>query len=217
MHPDSSNFDYLSKPERTYGGRISFPIGTNGTLRGSYIQTQSRGSAISPIDLSLLGSPIAHNDVLSTYYKIEMVKVSYEYLTYFWKKKSSEIRLKTLWELQRISISNEIDDFVPQADGTVSPTTASGTKSILSPTFGLGLEHTVSRNFRWEVRASGFGLPHRSDIGEMEADVAFRAGHFELLAGGRYLHFKTSPKGDQYNVGTIYGPSFSIRYYGKKQ
>jgi hypothetical protein len=214
---DPGNFDYLSQPDRALGGRVSFPIGTNGTIRGSYIQMKSRGAAISPIDLNLFGGFIGKNDILGTYYKFEIVKVSYDYLTYFWKKKNSEVRLKTLWEVQRISISNAIDDYVPQPDGTLNPTSALGTKSILLPTFGLGLEHTLSRHFRWEARASGFGLPHRADIGEMEADAAFRVGHFEVLAGARYLHYKTSPKGEQYITGSIYGPFFSVRYYGKKQ
>jgi len=211
------DFDYLSKPDRAIGARVSFPLGANGTIRASYTQTKSNGSTIVPSNLNLFGSFVAKDDLLVTYYKIEMVKLSYDYLTYFWKKKNSEIRLKTLWEIQRISMSNEIDDFVPQSDGTFSPNTAQGTKSVFLPTFGLGLEQTLSRHFRWETRASGFGLPHRSNIGDMEADVAFRSGHFELLAGGRYLHFKSSPKGEGYNIGTIYGPFFSIRYYGKKQ
>jgi hypothetical protein len=42
-------------------------------------------------------------------------------------------------------------------------------------------------------------------------------GHFEALAGGRYLHFKTTTKAEQYNSGSIYGPVFSVRYYWKKQ
>jgi hypothetical protein len=214
---DPGNFDYNSRPDRAFGGRVSFPIGTNGTLRGSYIQTKSHGASTSPIDLNLFGGSVLKDDFLGTYYKIEAVKLSYEYLTYFWKKKSSEVRLKTLWEVQRISVSNEIDDFVPQADGTFNPTSAMGTKSVFLPTFGLGLEQTLSRHFRWEARGSGFGLPHRADIGDAEADIALRVGHFEVLAGGRFLHFKTSPKSEQYNVGSIYGPFFSIRYYGKKQ
>ena len=41
--------------------------------------------------------------------------------------------------------------------------------------------------------------------------------HFELLAGGKYFHYKTSPQGEQYIKGTIYGPTVSLRYYFKKQ
>ena len=47
-------------------------------------------------------------------------------------------------------------------------------------------------------------------------NIAFRFGHFEVLGGGRCLHFKTTPKAAQYNVETMYGPYVSLRYYWKK-
>ena len=97
----------------------------------------------------------------------------------------------------------------------INPST--GSKSIFRPTFGLGVDHTLSRHFRWEARATGFALPHRAVIGDAEADVAFRVSHFELLAGGRFLHFKTNPQADQYDIGNLYGPFVSLRYYWKKQ
>jgi hypothetical protein len=214
---DSGNFDYPTSANRAIGGRVSIPIGTNGTFRGSFLQMKGDGATASPVNLILFGASANSGDVLVAQYKVELFKLSYDYLTYFWKKKNSDIRLKTLWEVQRISISNTIDDLVPNTDGTFTDNTAQGTKSILAPTLGLGLEQNVSRHFRWETRASGWGLPHRSAILDMEADVAFRSGHFELLVGGKYLHFKTSPKGEQFEKGTVTGPFFSLRYYIKKQ
>ena len=215
--PNPGNLEYPSTPNHAVGGQVSIPIGTNGTLRGSFVQMKSAGGVISPIDLTLFGTKINNSDIVGVGYKIEAFKISYDYLTYFWKKKRSEVRLKTLWEVQRISVSSNLDDFVPNPDGTVTDNPAQGTKSTFAPTFGLGLEQTFSRHFRWEGRASGWALPHRSVIGDLEGDLAFRAGHFELLVGGRYLHFKTSPKGEQFVRGTISGPLISLRYYFKKQ
>lgn len=215
---DSGNFDYPTSAERAVGGRISLPIGQNGTFRGSFMQLKSSGATTSPVDLILFGSAASKDNLLFAQYKVELFKMSYDYLTYFWKKKNSDIRLKTLWEVQRISISNTIEGFTVDTDGVLNSNSLSqGTKSILAPTFGLGLEQNVSRHFRWETRASGWAMPHRSVIGDLEADLAFRSGHFELLVGGRYLHFKTSPKGEQYMKGTVYGPFVSLRYYIKKQ
>lgn len=215
---DLGNFTYPTKPDRAVGGRVSIPVGTNGTFRGSFIQMKSTGATTSPVDLILFGGSTRKDNLIIAQYKIELFKVSYDYLTYFWKKKNSDIRLKTLWEMQRISISNTVEDFVEQTDGTLAAgNLAQGTKSILAPTIGMGLEQNVSRFFRWEARASGWAMPHRSVIGDMEADIAFRKGHFELLLGAKYLYFKTSPKGEQYEKGTISGPFMSLRYYIKKQ
>ncbi|MSV34616.1 MAG: hypothetical protein EXQ47_03335 [Bryobacterales bacterium] len=214
---DLGNFNYPSSAERAVGARVSIPIGTNGTFRGSFMQLKSAGATVSPVDLILFGGAAKKDDILVAAYKVELFKLSYDYLTYFWKKKNSDIRLKTLWELQRISISNTIDDFAPKLDGSLTNNTAQGTKSILAPTIGVGLEQNVSRHFRWETRASGWAMLHGSVIGDMEADIAFRTGHFELLMGAKYVYFKTSPKGEQFIRGTVSGPFVSLRYYIKKQ
>jgi hypothetical protein len=215
---DLGNLKYTTNPNAPIGVRLSIPIGTNSVLRTSYFQTQSTGFGVAPVDLNLFGQAIVGGDLLATRYRYEGFKVSYEYLTYFWKRNNSEIRLKTLWEVQRISVSNEVDDFVPNNDASAyTVNTASGSNAIFLPTFGLGLEYTVSPHIRFEARGSGMGLLHRGDIGDAEATVAYRRGHFELLGGYRYLHFKTSPKINQYNVGTLSGPNVGIRLYWKKQ
>lgn len=209
---------YQSKPKSAIGLRLNIPVSKNGTLRGSYFQTQSTGFDVASQNLNLFGQSIASGDLLATRYRVEAFKLSYDYLTYFWKRGNAEIRLKTLWEIQRISVSNEVDDFQVDSSGNlvnVNPATA--TKAFISPTFGLGIEHTLSRHFRWEARASGFALPHRKVLADMEADVAFRVSHFELLAGGRWLHYKTNPQADQYDIGSLYGPYVGLRYYWKKQ
>ena len=204
FNADPGNLDYTSRPDRAIGARISIPVSKNATLRGSYFQTQSTGFTFAPRNLNLFGQAITGGDLLSTRYRVENFKLSYDYLTYFWKHGNSEMRLKTLWEIQRISVTNEADDFVVDSTGTiVNVNPATGTKAVIWPTLGLGLEHTLSRHFRWEARASGFALPHRAVLGDLEAAVAFRVGHFELLGGGRWLHFKTNPQADQYDIGSL--------------
>jgi hypothetical protein len=216
VHP--GDFDYPNRPKRSIGGRVTIPVSPNGTLRASYFQTQSTGTTTASGNLNLLGQEITSGDFLATRYRIEGFKLSYDYLTYFWKRRSSEIRLKTLYEVQRISIANEIDDFQVDSTGAlININPAEGTKTVFWPSFGLGLEHTLSRHFRWEARASGFALPHRAVLGDLEAAIALRLSHFEVLGGGRWLHFKTNPQSTQYNIGTLYGPYISVRYYWKKQ
>ena len=211
-------FQYESKPYSAIGVRLNIPVSKNATLRGSYFQTQSTGFAVASQNLNLFGQSITSGDLLATRYRIEAFKLSYDYLTYFWKRGNAEIRLKTLWEIQRISVSNEIDDFQVDSSGNlvnINPATA--TKAFIYPTFGLGIEHTLSQHFRWEARASGFAWPHKQVLGDLEASIAYRVKHFELLAGGRYLHYKTNPKADQYDIGSLWGPYVGLRYYWKKQ
>ena len=215
---DSGDLDYPRHYDRSIGLKINIPVSKNATIRGSYFQTKSDGGTIAPVALNLFKEPIARGDVLGTTYSFAAYKISYDYLTYFWKRGTSELRLKTLWEIQRISLSNEVDDFVVDSTGAlVNINPALGEKSMILPTLGLGFEHTLSRHFRWEARASGFALPHRSLIGDGEAAIAVRFNRFELLGGGRWLHFKTTPRGDHYNSGTLYGPYVALRFYWKKQ
>jgi hypothetical protein len=212
------NFQYPSEPGGSIGVRLNIPVSKNGTLRGSYFQNQSTGFSVASQNLNLFGQSITSGDLLATRYRIEAFKLSYDYLTYFWKRGGAEVRLKTLYEVQRISVSNEVDDFQTDSSGdlvNINPATA--TKSFFFPTLGLGIEHTLSSHFRWEARASGFVLPHKQVLGDLEADIAFRVKHFELVAGGRYLHFKTNPQADYYDIGSLWGPYVGLRYYWKKQ
>jgi len=215
---DPGNLDYTGKLERSPGARVNIPVSKNGTLRFSYFKANSyTGVTAAPKNLNLFNQAVAGGDVLTTISNLESFKLSYDYLTYFWKGRSSELRLKTLYEVQRISVNGEVDDFQVDTTGAlinINPIVTS--QSVFLPTFGLGLEHTLSRHFRWEARGSAFGLPHKGDIVDAEAQIAFRVSHFEVLGGGRWLHFKTSPKATQYHVETMYGPYVSLRYYWKK-
>jgi hypothetical protein len=212
------SLDDAGKLNRSPGARISIPVSKNATIRFSYFKANSfTGLTTAPGNLNLYAQPIAGGDVLTTISDLESFKLSYDYLTYFWKGRNSELRLKTLYEIQRISVNNEVDDFQVDTTGAlININPIIGSQSVFLPTFGLGLEHTLSRHFRWEARGSGFGLPHRGDIVDAEAQVAFRVSHFELLGGGRWLHFKTTPRDVQYNVETMFGPYVSLRYYWKK-
>jgi len=215
---DPGNLDYTGKMKRSPAARVSIPVSKNATIRVSYFKANSlTGVTSAPVNLNLFGQAVAGGDVLTTSSDIEGYKLSYDYLTYFWKRKNSELRLKTLYEIQRISVNNEVDDFQVDTAGVLSNINPIlGSQSVFLPTFGLGLEHTLSPHFRWELRGSGFGLPHRGDIADTEAQIAIRVSHFEVLGGARWLHFKTTPKAAQYNVEDLYGPYVSLRYYWKK-
>ena len=122
-----------------------------------------------------------------------------------------------MYEFQYLAIDNNITDFQPQTDGTYNVNPISSTMSITVPTFGLGLDQTVSRHFRWEARGSGWALPHRSKIGDTEVNIAARFGYVELVAGGRAFYFRSTRRSDHYVDGFIYGPYVGLRLYWKKR
>ena len=110
-----------------------------------------------------------------------------------------------------------VTDFVPLSDGTFAPNGFSKDRNIIYPTFGLGLEHTISRHLRWEVKGSAFALPHRSTLVDSEATLALRFGRIEFIGGGKLYHFKTKVQDDNYVSGDVYGPYGGLRFYWKKQ
>jgi hypothetical protein len=213
VQTNPGSFKYPESSKYGEGGIISVPLGKNGTVRLSFFQAYKASATFADGDLNLFGTVIGKGDFLTTYYRVRDYKASYDYLTYFFHRGSSEFRVKTLWEFQFVDVSNEIDDFSPNGDGTFSLNPAAGTRSIIYPTLGLGFEGTLARHLRFEAKGSGFALPHRSVIGDAEASAGVRFGHVEVIVGARLFHFKTSPKTDEYVSGTLYGPYAGLRYY----
>ena len=56
-------------------------------------------------------------------------------------------------------------------------------------------------------------LPHRFNLLDSDATMAYRAGHFELRAGAKAFVFRTSPKADYFYRGTMGGVFVGVRWY----
>ncbi len=210
------NLDYPGRLDHAYGATVIVPASKNSSVRFTYFQTTMTGGTIAPQSLNLFGTAIGAGDPLASQAQLSNYKLSYDYVTYYWNKKGGDIRLKTLYEMQYTTINTSLDDFQLQTDGSYNVSPAGGTKSIILPTLGLGLDGTLSKHFRWEFRGSGFGLPHRAKIGDGEADVAVRFSRVELIAGARAYYFRTSRRADHFNSGAPYGPYVGLRFYWKK-
>lgn len=217
--PASGDLDYTSSPREMLGAVVTVPAGKTNAVRVTYLATRNfvNGGGITPSALNIFGTDVGNGDPVATSYKLTNFKLSYDFLTYFFKRGNTDFRVKTLWEVQYFSTSNAITDFVPLSDGTFAPNGFSKDRNIIYPTFGLGLEHTISRHLRWEVKGSAFALPHRSTLVDSEATVALRFGHIEFLGGGKLYHFKTKVQDDNYVSGDVYGPYGGLRFYWKKQ
>jgi len=196
---------------------LSIPALQQSTFRISVFRVLGRGDETLPTDLTLLGTSYSQGQWLATTHVVDDVKVSWDFLTFRVPTGPGKLRVKTLWEAQWVRFGANVDaPYAPvltDSSGNVVPNAAFETRSIILPTFGAELEQSPARHFRYELKASGFGIPHHADIWEAEGALAFRFGRLELLAGVKAFHFKTSPQGDEYYTETLSGPYAGIRYY----
>jgi len=208
------DFDFPGKGKFTPGAIISIPLLKENTIRISYFRATLRGDTTAPTDLNLFGTGFTKGDFISSRYTLQDVKISLDYLSYPFPLRGSKFRLKTLWEVQYVTMDGRVAaPLLVDSTGAADPTVVTGKKSIILPTFGLALERSFGRHFRVETRASGFTLPGRSTLWDADAAAAIRAGRFEVLFGGKAFHFRTSPKLDNYYLGTLAGGYVGLRYY----
>lgn len=206
------------------GGTLSFPAGKQNSLRFSYFRVQGQGETTLSQPLTLYTTDYAAGDQLNNNYLIQGAKLSWDYLSYTFHNPGhfNGLRFKTLYELQFVNIGSNSDS--PNEEAIVNSGTtaylsqssflASGSKSIVMPTFGGELEHELGKHFRWEMLASGFGIPHHGVIWDGQADIAVRFGKTEAFLGYRALHFETSSSSsDQYYKETLSGAYAGLRYY----
>ena len=101
----------------------------------------------------------------------------------------------------------------PDSSGTVTSYAAGGSKNFITPAIGLGVHEYATRNFHFEANVSGFMLPHRWQLVDSDATIAYRAGRIKLRAGAKGFLFRTSPKGDYFYSGKMGGAFVGLRWY----
>jgi hypothetical protein len=216
------NLDYAGNAKYAIGAELGVPAGRANTLRFSYFRVQGNTNTTATQQQLFFGEVYNTGDFLAGGYRLQDAKISWDYLSYTWYRPSTKIRFKTLYELQYVNIGTTIvAPFKPQvtdASGNTDINIATGSKNLILPSIGGEFEAELGKHFRWEVKASGFGLPHRSGIGDAQALIAVKAGHnVEIIGGERFFYFKTSAKSDEYFRGTLYGAFVGVRYYWGRQ
>jgi hypothetical protein len=197
-----------AKP-RSPGAFVSMPAGKFNHLEISYFQVEADGTGYAALPLGLFGSNIPQGDFISTSYRVRNAQLTWNYLTWPAPPEDSKWRVHTLYSFNYTSASATVD--APfEASTTFSP--AHGTKNIFYPAFGISTEYIPSKHFYFEARTWGFGFPHHADIGDAEVNAIVRVSHFEIFGGYKLFHYKTSPKSDQYFVGTVQGPVAGLRW-----
>ncbi len=217
------------KPKYAENLEVGVAAGLHNSIRISFNSMSASGD-ITPADaLTLWSQPYIAGEYISTNYQFTNAKLSYEYLTFPYPVGSKKFRLKTLWQVQYTSIASTFDAPKNYYDSNgnliIDPTTGnpislvgSGTRAIISPTFGLGGHYYSSRHVRFEVNGSGFAVPHHWTIWDTDATVNFRfLGHLELRAGAKAFHFKTSPLAAFYLRGTMASAFVGLRWYSNSE
>lgn len=219
----SSQIHFQGTPKVAQGAEVGLALGRHNALRISYFRNQGSGSTTSGTDLQIWDQTYTAGTLVSTNFKLQNVKISFDYLTWPYPVEARKYRLKTLWQIQYTSIQSVFDaPLLPHYDssgnllldssGNPISYVGTGTKWFVSPTFGLNFTDYITRNFRLELEGSGFGIPHRSAIWDTDATANLRLGHFEIRLGAKGFHFKTSTKADFFMRGTMFAPLVGIRW-----
>lgn len=216
IYTGSQALDYetltgLGKPHRSPGIEASIPITRTGELHFEYIRTKGDGNQLAPATTDVFGTTITQGDYLATQYQMQRAKLYLDDLLFPHKFPVARFRVKSLWEVQWVQIKTTAD--APYVDNTGVQETATGTKQIVFPTFGLAAEYALTRHILLRADASGFGLPHKADLADANATISYRLGSWEIVAGGKAFHFKTSPNSTEYISATMAGAFVGLRWH----
>ncbi len=201
---------FPGKSKAAYGFAITIPTGHENSLELTVFEAKGQGNSVLGISQAFFGNLYAIHDVLATATTTKTYKLSWNYLTYPFPSAGAKFRFKTLWEIRYTSVDASFD--APQ-DINAAPVI--GSKSNFRPSFGAGIEYHPVRHVRFEAKGSGFGYPHHGNIYDAEASLVAHYTHFEVLAGARLFHYKTSPEDDQYFTQTMFGPYGGLRFIWK--
>jgi hypothetical protein len=218
--PYPGDLKYPGAAKRAPGAEISIPAGHENTVRLSYFRIQGDGNTFATANTTYFSVDYAPGDYLVTRYNLQNVKLSYDFLSYPYPSDPARFRLKTLWEVNYTTVQTSIDAplKVIQVDASGNPisNTATGTRWFIYPSLGLEIEKALTSHIRVEAKASGFAFPHHATLWDADASVAYRAGRYEVGAGVKAFHFKTSPQNVQYMAATFPGAYLAFRYYPKR-
>jgi hypothetical protein len=208
----SSILKDIGRPHRTPGFELFFPISRTGELHVEILRTSGAGNQNAPADTTLFGTPFKKGDFLASNYRISQGKVYLDDLLFPHKFPVSKFRVKALYEFTYTAVRASVDAPIADASGTGFGR-AQGTRNIYYPELGIAAEYALSPHVLLRASAAGFAFPGKAVITDGEATIGFRHGFLEIRGGAKFLHFKTSPKTDDYLKGTLTGAFVDLRVH----
>lgn len=207
---------HLGKDHITPGVEAGLPITRTGELHFEAFLSKGTGSQTAPSATSVFTATINPGDYVATSYQITAAKVYLDDLLFPYKFPVSKFRLKSLWEVQWVAVKGVVSaPLAPQTDssGNFVTTSATGTRTIISPTFGIAAEYAISPHVLLRAAGSGFGIPHRAELWDAEGTISYRRKAWEIRGGFKILHFKSNPQKDEYVEGQVDGGFVGLRYH----
>jgi hypothetical protein len=222
--PQSSLITLQGEPKAVEGVDFGMAVGLHNSLTVSYFTTRAAGDTTSNVDVVLGTQLYSAGTLISTDYKLSVIKMSFNYLTWPYPVESRKYRLHTLWQIQYVSMRNGFDaPQLPLYDSAGNPLIdaagnpldyqTSQTKWFITPTFGLNWTQYLNKNLRLEFNGSGFLLPHHWTVWDADASLNFRLGKLELAGGLKAYHYKTSPEGEFFIQNTMASVFVGARWY----
>lgn len=193
----------------------SFPLNKNDLLQLSFFQTMGRGASIASQALSLYGTSFPVGDYLDNQYRVRSAKVSFQDILYPYPNQGAKLRFRTLWEVQYLQVSTRTDaplDTTTDSTGYTTYPSSTATHQVFFPTFGASMIYTPLNRLSVELSTSAFGIPHHAYLADSQGAVAYQIGPVQILLGGKFFGFKTSPKGEEYVKGTMAGAMVGLRW-----
>ena len=213
----SSLLKMQGRAKNSFGLDFGVAAGLHNSLRFSYFYSKKSGSTVIGNDLVVFSQPYYKGDEVSTSSVLSNYKISYEYLTWPYPVEARHFRFKTLYQVQYVVMKGVFDapikSATPDTSGTLTDYSTRGSKSFITPAFGVGIHQYASRNFRFEANATGFGLPGKWYLIDTDAVIAYRAGKIELRGGAKGFVFRTSTNSDYFYRGTMGGLFVGLRWY----
>jgi len=210
--PDNETLDNLGKARPVTGGvEISLPITRTGSLHFESLLAKGDGNQTNSVATDLFGNTYPAGTALVPQYSVFASKLYLDDLLFPHKFPVAKFRLKSLWEFQYIHMKSVID--APALNTDSSSATAIGTKQIFLPTFGIAAEYALAPHVLFRVDGSGFGIPGKSNIWDANVTLSYRRGSWEVFAGGKALHFKSSGNATEYVTDTLTGAFIGIRWH----
>src|ERR1019366_1546212 len=150
---DPSKLQLAGNAQASPAVEIGIAAGLHNSLRVSYFSTKRSGTTTAANEMVIFSQPYAAGDQLSTNGKISDYKLSYEYLTWPYPVEARHFRLKTLWQVQYVTMKGNFDapirSATPDSAGNFTSYTATGSKNFITPALGLGVHEYATRNFRF--------------------------------------------------------------------
>ncbi len=190
------------------------PVTRTGMLYLDVERIHGSGSQVLTQDSFIDSFPFVKGDTIQSTYHVNTGRLYLDDLLYPHKFPVARLRFHSMWGIRYLGITHTVsspdEDLVAGAPGTSFQYANS---YIFYPEFGAAMEYAIAPHVLFRVEGSGFTFPHRATLADSEGTLAFRQKHVEVLVGVKTLHFKTSPKKEQYITGTFIQPFVGLRWH----